>query len=204
MTPLLRWVKRRRFQYSWQMPNVKSPMAAVPFTLSNALQQASLRRVKPASCGTHPPWMRRNITACGTRLFCEGRKGRADKTTLFMDWLGRQASLFQTSELLPKFQTRAYALAKPNISVIASVLSYNTYAVSLLEYLAQLVVLPSDFLRVENAAVAKLLRTPYLALGTSLPFRLEEVGLRSLRSIRVLTSQPWQELQTGLCRDGYR
>ena len=87
---------------------------------------------------------------------------------------------------------------------VFSILAYNTYAVSCVEYLCQLFWVPARLLKLEARAVAIILRIPSFAFGVDGPLQLSEHGILSCRSILAvnfaamfrasrITLQGWQD-----------
>ena len=89
----------------------------------------------------------------------------------------------------------------PN-NVSASVVAYNTDAASMLAYAAQLIPLSADFFLSERSIVARLLKTPHLALGGSAPFRLKYIGLVPFVSSVVLNLTALIRAVSALCLIG--
>ena len=85
-----------------------------------------------------------------------------------------------------KYWDRVQRIARCNMSMYYSILAYNSYAVSCLEYLCQLYSVPARLLKLEARAVAIILKIPSHALGIDGPFQLHEAGILSCRSILAL------------------
>ena len=58
-----------------------------------------------------------------------------------------------------------------------SILAYNTYAVTCLEYLCQIYWVPEKLLKLEARAIAIILKAPFYAFGKHGPFQLKQFGL---------------------------
>ena len=69
------------------------------------------------------------------------------------------------------------------LSAYYSILAYNTYAVTCLEYLCQLYWVPPELLKLEARAISKILKIPHHAYGVHGPFQLKQYGLLSFRSL---------------------
>ena len=84
---------------------------------------------------------------------------------------------------IDKYWERVIRISKCGLSAYYSLLAYNTYAVSCLEYLCQMYWVPPRLLKLEARAIAIILKIPYYAYGVDGPFQLKGYGIQSARSI---------------------
>ena len=84
---------------------------------------------------------------------------------------------------ISKYWGRVRRIAACGLSAYYSILAYNTYAVSCLEYRCQLYWVPPKLLKLEARAIAWSLKIPSYAFGKDGPFKLKEFGILSIRSI---------------------
>ena len=91
-------------------------------------------------------------------------------------------------------------------------MAYNTYALTVLSYLCQFFWVPFKALRLEQRALARILRTPMHAFGLHGPFNLVFAGLKNCRSLlalnlsalfraSVVTLKGWEHLWDRLVKD---
>ena len=72
---------------------------------------------------------------------------------------------FGTSLLLTKYWGRVLKISRLGLSAYYSLLAYNTYAVSCLEYLRQLYWAPDRLFKLEARALSIILKTPHLPMA---------------------------------------
>ena len=84
---------------------------------------------------------------------------------------------------IAKYWGRVLKIAQCGLSAYYSILAYNTYAASCLEYLCQMLWVPERLLKLEARAIAMILKIPSYAYGKDGPFQLKEFGILSIRSI---------------------
>ena len=74
---------------------------------------------------------------------------------------------------IQKYWNRVLRIAACGFSAYFSILAYNTYAVSCLEYLRQMFWIPKRLLALEARAIAIILKAPYYTFGKHGPFQLK-------------------------------
>lgn len=73
---------------------------------------------------------------------------------------------------LHKLTERTFEIAATGTSSLHNTIAYNTDAATILSYVMQLAVLPGGHARGQLGRASSILKIPYKAFGSSLPFRL--------------------------------
>ena len=73
-------------------------------------------------------------------------------------------------------------MSRLGLSAYYSLLAYNTYVISCLEYLCQLYWVPDRLFKLEARALSIILKIPSFAYGINGPFQLKAYGILLARS----------------------
>ena len=87
------------------------------------------------------------------------------------------------NKAIDKYWSRVLRVAGLGLSAYYSLLAYNSYCVSCLEYLMQMYSVPPQLLKLEARALSIILKIPHYAYGVDGPFHLKSYGILSARSL---------------------
>ena len=97
--------------------------------------------------------------------------------------IGLHAAELAWNKPIEKYWKRVCLIANNWFSTYFSILAYNTYAVSCLEYLCQMYWIPPRLLKLEARAVAKILKSLSTPMASMAPFQLKVFDMLSIRSV---------------------
>ena len=97
--------------------------------------------------------------------------------------IGPEANDDVWNRAIDKYWTRVLRVAGLGLSAYYSLLAYNAYCVSCLEYLMQMYWVPPRLLKLEARALSIILKIPHYAYGVDGPFHLKSYGILSARSL---------------------
>ena len=112
-------------------------------------------------------------------------------------WLGPRSANLQWCSPAHKWSCRALLAAGADSAASTTILRYNTRALPVLGYVAQLIPVPHGMLKAERRLLYSLLHAPFNALGGHALFRLHEGGGPRIQSLSVLSMAA--RLRTATC-----